>query len=77
MFHTSFWKLGASVFTTLQSGINVAPGALCKNNNKNLGFSFMYLVSVDPMEETLSSKLPKRDMKHFSISNIDRFKKKI
>ena len=23
-----------------------------KNNNKNLGFSFMYLVSVDPMEET-------------------------
>ena len=23
-----------------------------KNDNKNLGFSFMYLVSVDPMEET-------------------------
>ena len=24
-----------------------------KNNNKNLGFSFMYLVSVDPMEEII------------------------
>ena len=32
-----------------------------KNNNQNLGFSFMYLVSVDPMEETVGMKTKNKE----------------